>query len=112
MNDSILNTIKKLIGIDESYTQFDTDLIVHINSVFTILQQLGYGPENGFSITDASTTWGEYTDATQLNLIQTYIFLQVRLLFDSGSLNSASMEMIKQKIAEFEWRINVAVDPR
>lgn len=112
MNESILTTIKKLLGLTEDYTPFDTDIIIHINSVFAILQQLGYGPEEGFSISDSTTTWDEYTDASHLELIKSYIYLRVRLLFDTATASSATLDVIQKQIAEFEWRINVAVDPR
>lgn len=112
MNESILTTIKKLVGLPEDYTPFDTDIIIYINSVFSILQQLGYGPEEGFSISDATTTWDEYTDASHLELVKGYMALRVGLMFDSSSKSSAVLDVIQKQIADFEWRINVAVDPR
>lgn len=110
MNDSILNTIKKLLGLSSDYTEFDTDIIIHINSVFSILQQLGVGPENGFSISDASTTWSSYTNNDkQINDVITYVYLKVRLLFDPP-VNSSILNAQKELISELEWRLNVAVD--
>ena len=110
MNDSILNTIKKLLGLSSDYTEFDTDIIIHINSVFSILQQLGVGPENGFSISDASTTWSSYiNNDKQINDVITYMYLKVRLLFDPPA-NSSILNAQKELISELEWRLNVAVD--
>lgn len=110
MNDSILNSIKKLLGIEESYTHFDVDLIMHINSVFTILNQLGVG-EKAFSIKDSDSTWADFLgDNTEIEVIKTYMFMKVKQIFDPP-LSSAVMESMNKLIAECEWRINVAVDP-
>lgn len=109
--ESILISIKKLLGISEEYTHFDADIIMHINSVFMILNQLGVGPKEGFFIEDDSTTWDEYIpDVTKLHAVKTYIHLKVKLLFDPPA-SSAVMECTKQMIAELEWRLNIAVDP-
>lgn len=109
VKDSILNSIKKLLGIESTYTNFDTDIIMHINSVFVILQQIGFGPEDGFTITDASSVWADYCDMDMIETAKTYIYLRVRLLFDPPS-NGAVMEAIKQTIQELEWRLNVGSD--
>lgn len=106
--ESILTSIKKLLGIMPEYTHFDADLIMHINTVFSILQQLGVGP--AFSITDANTTWSEYTERTDIEMLKTYIALKVKLIFDPP-LSSVAVDAIKNQIAELEWRLNVAVDP-
>lgn len=107
--DSILTSIKKLIGIDESYVIFDTDLIIHINSVFMILGQLGYGPKD-FSIKDKSTKWTEFiSEENKIEAVRTYMFMKVKLIFDPPS-SSAVIEAYKQFINEFEWRINVAAE--
>ena len=111
MEQSILTSIKKLLGIPEEYTHFDQDLIMHINSVFMILQQLGVGPEDGFFIEDKSIYWEDYNaDPTQLQAIKSYMHLKVKLLFDPPA-SGTIMECYKQMINELEWRLNVAVDP-
>ena len=108
--ESILTSIKKLLGITEDYTHFDDDLIMHINSVFMILNQLGVGPEEGFIIEDDSTTWDEYiSDPIKLQAVKSYIHLKVRLIFDPPA-SSAIMECYKQMISELEWRLNIAVE--
>ena len=108
--DSILNSIKKLLGITEDYKHFDPDIIIHINSVFFTLNQLGVGPEDPFIIEDESATWDEFSPDGDVEAVKSYVGLKVKLLFDPpthGSLMSAIQEQIK----EYEWRLNVQVDP-
>lgn len=108
--ESILTTIKKLLGIDESYTHFDSDLIIHINSVFMILTQLGVGPPEGFMIEDDSAYWEDYiSDPTKLQAVKTFIHLKVKLLFDPPQ-SSAHIESINRLANELEWRLNVAAE--
>lgn len=105
--ESILTSVKKLLGIAEDYTVFDTDLIIHINSVFLTLSQLGVGPEEGFMITSKDETWGDYIDSDELlNAVKSYVYLKVRLLFDPPTSSSVS-ESMKNMINELEWRINI-----
>lgn len=109
--ESILVSIKKLLGIEEDYTHFDPDLIMHINSVFSILTQIGVGPSNGFSITGKDETWGEFmNNENRFSLVKSYTHLKVKLLFDPP-LSSAGIESINRQISEFEWRLSVAADP-
>lgn len=109
--ESILTSIKKLLGITEDYTHFDTDIILHINTVFMVLNQLGIGPANGFSISDKTATWDEFlpTDNKNFEAVKTYIHLKVKLIFDPP-LSSAVMESMKQMISELEWRLNVEAE--
>lgn len=109
--ESILTSIKKLLGIGAGYIHFDSDLVMHINSVFSILTQLGVGPQDGFFITGAEETWPKFiTDQTCLQLVKSYIYLKVRLLFDPP-ISAAAIESINQQIKEFEFRLFVAADP-
>lgn len=109
--ESILTSIKKLLGIEEDYECFDADLIMHINSVFMILNQLGVGPEEGFYIQDASNAWSEFIpDGSNLEAVKSYIFLKVKLMFDPPA-SSSVIESINRSISELEWRLNVSVDP-
>lgn len=111
MNDSILNTIKKMLGMSADYTPFDTDLVVHINGIFLTLQQLGVSSASGFKITGSDEEWNELSDDTNLlEAIKNYIYLKVRLVFDPPSSGTVADAFAKQ-IAEYEWRINVCVDP-
>lgn len=108
--ESILSSIKKLLGIAEEYTAFDQDLVMHINSAFMVLTQLGVGPSSGFVIYDDTATWSDFVITSKLELVKSYIYLKVKLLFDPP-LSSAVMESINRQISEFEWRLQVAVDP-
>lgn len=106
--NSILNDIKKLLGLDPSYTVFDQDIIIHINSVFMILRQLGVGPEEGYKIEDANNIWSEFSeDNIFIESVKTYIYLKVKMYFDPPQ-NSAHAQAIQAQIAELEWRLNVA----
>ena len=104
--DSILNSIKKLLGITEECKDFNQDLIIHINSVFMILNQLGVGPKDGFKITDATNTWNEFISGVQsIESVKTYMYMKVRMMFDPPSSSIVADAMNKQ-INELEWRLN------
>ena len=109
--ESILTSIKKLLGIAEDYDHFDADIIMHINTVFTILNQLGVGPSEGFRIEDDTTTWDDYisTDNLLFDSVKSYIHLRVKLLFDPPQ--SSTTESYNRIINELEWRLNVTADP-
>lgn len=108
---SILTTIKKMLGIDSSYDAFDTDIILHINSVFSILRQLGVGPTTGFVITGTTETWTSFlvSDEKILEGVKSYIYMKVRLAFDPPIITGV-LEALKEQIVEFEWRLMVASD--
>jgi hypothetical protein len=109
--ESILTSIKKMLGIIEEYEQFDADLIMHINSVFMILNQIGVGPSRGFSIKGEDEVWTDFIpDDSRLELVKSYMHLKVKLIFDPP-LGSAVIEAMNRMISEFEWRLSVAVDP-
>ena len=114
MEDSILKTIRKMIGGifvgDDEEGPFDLDLIVHINSALQTLNQLGCGKED-FEITGASETWAEFlgTSFKNLNMVKSYVALKVRLMFDPPS-SSTLMQALKDQVDELEWRINCKVD--
>lgn len=107
MSNSILISIKKLLGISSDYTAFDTDIIININSTFMILHQLGIGPEEAFKITGEKERWDDFIeDEDNLEAIKSYIYLKVKVIFDPP-LNSSVLEANKQMISELEWRLNV-----
>lgn len=109
--DSILISVKKLVGISQEDTSFDTDLIIHINSVFMILKQLGVGPKDGFSITSDLDTWNDFlADGSKLAAVKSYMYAKVRLLFDPPTIASV-LESLKAQIVELEWRLMVEADP-
>lgn len=109
--ESILTSIKKLLGMTEDYTHFDSDIIIHINSVFTILKRLGVGPVNGFRIEDESAVWTDFIseDYTDFDSVKTYVYQKVKLIFDPPS-SSAHMEALKESIREFEWSLQTAAE--
>ena len=111
MENSILTDIKKLLGIDESYEQFDQDIIIHINSFFRVLNQLGVGTR-GFSISDKQSKWIDFLgdNAENLNDVKTYIYARTRLVFDPPS-SSYVTNSFNSLIDELTWRLNVEVDP-
>ena len=104
--ESILTSVKKLLGIAEEYTQFDTDIIIHINTIFMALQQIGIGPNDGFSITDENDLWTDFMeDSILLNSVKTYMYLRVKLLFDPP-LTSSTVDSFNKLISELEFRMN------
>lgn len=109
--ESILTSIKKLLGIAEDYTQFDTDIIIGINTAFTTLTQIGVGPSEGFYIEDDMVCWDDFIeDMSQIQAVKTYVYLRVRLIFDPASLGSATLAAYERQIQELEWRLNVISD--
>lgn len=94
-----------MLGIDEGDINFDTDIIIHINSVLSILRQLGVGPSEGFYITGKDETWKELLlEDNTLEHIKSYVYLKVRLIFDPPT-SSAVLDAMKQGVAEYEWRV-------
>lgn len=110
--DSILISIKKLLGITEEDTSFDTDIVIHINSVFSELTQIGFGPKEGYFITGKDNLWSEVIqDKKTLEMIKTYIYLKVKIIFDPP-LSSSTLETYKQEVQRYEWRINSEVESK
>ena len=108
--ESILTSIKLLLGIKEEYEYFDDQIIMHINSVFFILTQLGVGPSEGFSIEDKFATWNEFLpDEQNLEAVKSYVHLKVKLLFDPP-MSTAVTESINRLISELEFRLNAAAE--
>lgn len=106
MTNSILLTIKKMLGIAEEYHAFDLDIIVDINSVFLNLNQLGVGPIEPYQIVGDGETWDDFQGENSIPGVQTYTYLKTRLLFDPPT-NSFLVDNIQKQIAELEWRMNV-----
>lgn len=105
MEDRILTSTKKVLGIPEDYDAFDQDVLIHINAAFSVLSQLGVGPD-GFMIEDDSATWPDYLqDTIKLNMVRTFVYLKVRMLFDPPT-TSFLIEALNKQIAEYEWRIS------
>lgn len=107
--ESILTSIKKMLGIGEEYAHFDADIIFHINSALMTLSQLGVGQED-FYITTDEQLWEDYLgESKKLEAVKSYIYLRVKMLFDPPA-NSTLVEAMKQQIDEFEWRLNVQAE--
>ena len=108
--ESILSSVKKMLGLVDEYEYFDTDIIMHINSVFSVLRQLGVGPKEGFAIRDANDLWSDFLPGgLTLEMVKTYMYQKVRLIFDPPA-SSAAVTAMEKSISEFEWRINAEVD--
>ena len=106
--ESILTSIKKLLGIQEEYDHFDPEIIMCINTAFSTLTQLGVGPQEGFRIEDETSTWVDFLgDEPKMEMVKSYIHLKVKLLFDSSSLSSAYIESVNRLLSEFEWRLQL-----
>lgn len=110
--ESILTSIKKMLGITEDDTYFDPDIVMAINTTFVILNQIGVGPDEIFYIEDSIAIWDDFIDDDDklCNLVKSYMYLKVKMLFDPQANNTVTNSM-KGLIDEFEWRLNVAVDP-
>ena len=105
--ESILKSIKKLLGISDEETNFDSDIIMHINSVFAILNQMGVGPSKCFEIVDDTAVWNDFVeDDASYNNVKTYIYMKVRLMFDPP-MSSSVLSAMERQISELEWRLSV-----
>jgi hypothetical protein len=110
MEESILTSTKKILNVGADDLNFDLDIITHINSAFSTLNQLGIGPSNGFSIEDDSTEWSDYgVPEVQLHLVKDYIYMKCRLLFDPPG-TSFLLKVYEEGIKEKEWRLTVLKD--
>lgn len=111
MMDSILNSIKKLLGIAPEYDRYDTDIIMHINSAFSTLTQLGVGPDNGYKIIDEQDIWSDFIQDDNLEFedVKTYVYQKVKLKFDPP-LSGTLINEMKDDIKELEWRLNVKAE--
>lgn len=108
--DSILTSIKKMLGLSAENTDFDTDIIIDINSAFMVLRQLGIGPTDGFSITDSSSEWTDFIeDMSKIEAVKSYVYLKTKLLFDPPS-SSTVLQSINENIKELESRLNYEAD--
>ncbi len=109
MEECILTSIKKLLGIADEDTSFDEDIKIHINTVFSILNQIGVGPSSGFRITD-DETWNSFmNDALVFESVKTYVYLRVKLIFDPP-LTASVMDSINNTLKELEFRLNVSAE--
>lgn len=111
MDESIFNSIKALLGPDASYDVFDPDIMIHINTALSVLTQLGIGPAEGLMITGSDETWGDFlSNDKRLNMAKTYVYMKVKIAFDPP-VNSSVLSAYQEACKEYEWRLNVTVDP-
>lgn len=109
-NDSILTSIKKLMGLTEEYDAFDQDILILINSVLFELEQIGVKAKDGFSLTDKTAVWSDYSDDDRLlNALKPYIYMKTKLTFDPPT-SSGALDSMNRIIDRFEWRINLYAD--
>ncbi len=111
MEESIFDSIKALLGPDASYDVFDQDILIHINTAISVLTQLGVGPATGFLVTGSDESWADFIgDDKTLQMVKTYIYMKVKMAFDPP-VNSSVLNAYQEACKEYEWRLNVAVDP-
>lgn len=111
LDESIFNSIKSLLGPDASYDVFDQDILIHINTALSVLTQLGVGPVEGLIVSGPEQTWREFIgDDKTLQMVKTYIYMKVKMAFDPPA-NSSVLSAYQEVCKEYEWRLNVEVDP-
>ena len=104
LDDSILVTIREALGMEGDTEEFDTDLIIHINSCLNFLTQVGIGPVDGFAINGDSEQWSDFIQEDRFNMVKSYILMKLKVVFDPPS-NSFVLNALKEEIAETEWRL-------
>lgn len=110
MDDSILTSTKKNLGLAEEFTAYDPDIITHINAILSVLHDLGIGPDDGLYIDDEDATWEDLSESpAQTNQVRSWLYLRVRMLFDPPT-TSFMIDAVQKQIAEFEWRLSINRD--
>lgn len=109
MNGSILDSIKKNLGIVPEYTAFDDQIIIDINAAFSTLHQLGFGPDEGFEITGIDEFWSDIIEEPRFNFVKSYVCMKVRVMFDPPT-SSYALDALNKQIAEYEWRIKSEIE--
>lgn len=109
--DSILNSVKKQLGAEIDYEHFDPEIILNINTAFSVLHQLGVGPKEGFTIETGDEVWEDYIldNKPVLNMVKTYVYLKVKMVFDPPQVSYVA-DMYQQTIQEYEWRLKTVTD--
>ena len=109
MNGSILDSIKKNLGIVPEYTAFDDQIILDINAAFSTLHQLGFGPDEGFEITGIDEFWSDIIEEPRFNFVKSYVCMKVRVMFDPPT-SSYALDALNKQISEYEWRIKSEIE--
>lgn len=112
----ILESIKAALGLQPDYEPFDVELLIHINSVISNLNQLGVGPgmyqnDTPILIADKDTPWSALLLDDHLENVKSYMFLRVKMLFDANTMSPALISSYEKEIEKQEWRISVGSDP-
>lgn len=111
MEESILNTVKKTVGMNPEYTAYDSDIIMHINTALMRLRQLGVGPKQGYRIIDESDAWSEFLeDSESLEMVKSYVGLKVKLMFDASSMTPSVIQSLTETLREYEWCLMVEAE--
>lgn len=112
ITDSILNSVKKLCGIDPSIDAFDTDILINVNAAIGTLTQLGVGPKGGFVVEDANANYSDFLGdkTTQINMVKQYLYFKVRLAFDTSTMSGGMLSEMRKQMEELEWRLNVQAE--
>ena len=111
MEESILTSIKQMLGIEEDDTDFDLEIIAHINAAFSTLWQIGIGPKDGYELKDKSETWDEYTTSiNMLSSIKLYVADRVKLVWDSSTSPSFVVTEVRKDMEEHYWRLSIMAD--
>lgn len=112
INDSILDSVKKMLGYEPEYTEFDQEILMHINAAMFTLRQLGVGPQDGYTVSSSDQTYADFLGegAKTIPQVRTYLYYKVKLAWDPPQ-SASVLEVLKTEIAEAEWRLNVQVDP-
>lgn len=114
MEDSILLSVKKYLGISAEYEVFDQDILMAINGAMMSLQQIGIGPTTGYTVEDETQTWSEFMSSQPnvfLQGVRAFVYTKTRLLFDPPA-TSFGIDALEKQLREYEWRLNVQVDPK
>ncbi len=109
INGSILDSIKKNLGIVPEYAAFDDQIILDINAAFSTLHQLGFGPDEGFEITGIDEFWSDIIEEPRFNFVKSYVYMKVRVMFDPPT-SSYALDALNKQIAEYEWRIKSEIE--
>lgn len=111
MSDSILTTIKKMLGLAEDYEVFDVDVIIHINAALLTLNDLGVGTATPFTVINKEQKWSDFlgNGNTEYESVKAYIYFKTRLAFDPPG-TSFAIDAMQKQAEEYAWRLNVRAE--
>lgn len=110
ISESILNSVKKMLGISPDISAFDVDIIANINAGISILTQVGVGPDTGFVVTSGDETYEEYLiRPNEYKMVNMFLFLKTKIAFDPPT-SATLMQAYKEQMDEYLWRLQVDHD--